>query len=98
MKSSDLWKRNYLAAVSRLDGPSVRRILPERQVRARPVVVGEIGTKNLSEMALVENNDVSRQSRLIEPIALSTNGFCHGLRGAVTTSSMPIAFNRSRNS
>ncbi len=58
MKSSDLRKRNYLTAVGRLDGPSVRRILPERQVRARPVVVGEVGTKDLSEMALVENNDV----------------------------------------
>ncbi len=40
----------------------------------------------------------SRQSRLIEPITLSTNGFCHGLRGAVTISSMPIAFYRARNS
>ena len=58
MKSSDLRKRNYLSAVGRLDGPSVGRILPERQVRARPVVVGEVGTKDLSEMALVENNDV----------------------------------------
>ena len=58
MKSSNSRKRNHLSAVGRLDGPSVGRILPERQVRARPVVVGEVGTKNLSEMALVENNDV----------------------------------------
>jgi len=38
MKSSDLRNRNYLSAVGRLDGPSVRRILPERQVRAPPTL------------------------------------------------------------
>ena len=33
----------------------------------------------------------SRHSRLTLPIRRSTYGFCHGLRGAVTTSSTPIA-------
>ncbi len=46
MRSSDLRKRNHLSAVGRLGGPSVGCILPERQVRARPVVVGEVGTKD----------------------------------------------------
>ena len=32
----------------------------------------------------------SRHSRLTLPIRRSTYGFCHGLRGAVTTSSTPI--------
>ncbi len=58
MKSSDLRKRTHLSAVGRPGGPSVARILAERHVRARPVVVGEVGTKDLSDMALVENNDV----------------------------------------
>jgi len=58
MKSSDLRKHTHLSAVGRLGGPSIARILAERHVRARPVVVGEVGTKDLSEMALVENNDV----------------------------------------
>ncbi len=60
MTSSDLRKRNHLSAVGRLDGPSVGRILAERQLRARPVVVGEVGTKDWSEMALVETNDVAQ--------------------------------------
>ncbi len=38
MKSSDLRKRNYLSAAGRMDGPSVGRILPERQVRAPPTL------------------------------------------------------------
>ena len=98
MKSSDLRKRNHLSAVGRLDGPSVGRILPERQVRARPVVVGEVGTKDLSEMALVENNDVVQTISPDRADYPFDERICHGLRGAVTTSSMPIAFNRARNS
>ena len=40
----------------------------------------------------------SRHSRRRVPITRSTKGFCHGDRGAVTTSSMPIDKTRSRNS
>jgi hypothetical protein len=36
----------------------------------------------------------SRHSRRIEPIILSTYGLCHGERGAVRTSSIPIARTR----
>ena len=39
----------------------------------------------------------SRHSRLTLPIRRSTYGFCHGLRGAVTTSSTPIAITVERN-
>ena len=39
----------------------------------------------------------SRHSRLTLPIRRSTYGFCHGLRGAVTTSSTPIAVTVERN-
>jgi hypothetical protein len=38
MKSSDLRKRNCLSAVGRLDGPSVGRTLPGRQVRVALVL------------------------------------------------------------
>jgi hypothetical protein len=34
----------------------------------------------------------SKHSRRTEPISRSTNGFCHGDRGAESTSSIPIAF------
>src|SRR5262245_47281674 len=36
----------------------------------------------------------SRHSRRIVPISLSTYGFCHGDRGAVGLSRMPMAYNR----
>ena len=39
----------------------------------------------------------SRHSRFTLPIRRSTYGFCHGLRGAVTTSSTPIAITVERN-
>ena len=37
----------------------------------------------------------SKHSRLMDPITLSANGFCQGDRGAVMTSSMPMAKNAS---
>jgi len=45
-------------------------------------------------MALVEDDDVIQTLAGIEPITRSTYAFCHGDRGAVITSVIPIASTR----
>ncbi len=48
-------------------------------------------------MAFVEAHDVVQTLATVEPMILSTYGFCQGERGAVTTSVMPIASTRRLN-
>jgi hypothetical protein len=45
-------------------------------------------------VALVEDDDVVETSRRMVPITRSANGFCHGLRGAVRTSAIPMCSTR----
>ena len=45
-------------AAGRLDGAFGRRILAEREVRPRPLVVRQLGPKNPTKMALIEDDDV----------------------------------------
>jgi hypothetical protein len=53
-----LGSRHDLAHGRRVSLSQVGRVLPQRQMRPRPVVVREIGFQNLTEMALTEDNDV----------------------------------------
>ena len=55
-----------------LNGPTVRRILVQRQMRSEFVVITGVGRKNLAQMGFAE-----------EPISLSACPFCQGDRRAV---------------
>ena len=50
--------RSHHAAAGRLDGASHWRILAAREVRARPLVVRDVGPKNPAKMALIEDDHV----------------------------------------
>src|SRR5882762_6041331 len=46
------------ARLGELDGPDVRRILVEREMRASPVMVGEVAGQNAPQVAFAENQNV----------------------------------------
>ena len=45
-------------AAGRLDGAFRRRILVKREVRPRPLVIRNVGPKDLTKMPLIEDDDV----------------------------------------
>jgi hypothetical protein len=59
-------------------------------VRAPLVVVDEVALQVAAQRAFVPHDDVVEALAPEEPITRSTNGFCQGERGAVSTSSTPI--------
>ncbi len=85
------------ARLGELDGPDVRRILVEREMRASPVIVGEVAGQNAPQVALAENQNVIQTLAPNRAMSRSAKGFCHGLCGAVTTSSIRMPFTRCRN-
>src|SRR5436309_15863035 len=46
------------ARLGELDGPDVRRILVEREMRASPVIVGEVAGQDAAQVAFAEDEDV----------------------------------------
>jgi hypothetical protein len=79
-----------------LDRPHVRRILVEREMRARPVIIREVRDQRASQMPLAENDDMVQTLAPDRTDQSSAKGFCQGLWGAVRTSSIPIPFTRFR--
>jgi hypothetical protein len=85
-------KRHDLPSRGKLDGPAVGGVLLEREVRSSLMVVGEVPAQDAAEVLFAEDEDV------IHALAPDrADGFCHGLCGAVRTSSMPMPFTRWRN-
>ena len=82
---------------NRLDGAGNRRILVQGQVRTRLIVVAEVAPQQMMEMALAKDNHVVMHSRRIEPISRSAYPFCHGDRGDMGRSRMPMARTRRTN-
>ena len=94
MQAADLRDGDHLSDPAWQDRPRVRTILVERQMRSSALVVIDIGEHYAAQMALVEDDDVIQTLAGIEPITRSTYAFCHGDRGAVITSVIPIASTR----
>src|SRR5262249_39654631 len=63
-------------------------------MNARFIIIRGIPTQDRRRCASPNTIMWSRHSRRIVPISLSTYGFCHGDRGAVGLSRMPMARNR----
>ena len=97
MKTADFGNLHDRAHLRRLDWPPMRRILLEREVSSRPVIVREVARQDTAQVAFAQDEDVIEDSRRIEPMSRSAKGFCHGLDGAVRISAIPMAFTRCRN-
>jgi hypothetical protein len=89
MQTADVWDFDDRPARWRLSNPRDGSILVQREVSAPVVIIGDVAMQVALQRALVPHDDVIEHSRRREPIARSTNGFCQGHRGAVSTSSMP---------
>jgi hypothetical protein len=70
-------------------GATVRRVAIQGLVRSPRMVVIQIRRHESLEMPLVEQDDMVESSRRRVPITCSTQAFCHGDAGAVTTSESP---------
>jgi hypothetical protein len=96
MQAAEFADGDDLAHLRRLDGSAVRGILGESEVGPGVMVVREYAVRMGRRWRSLRTMTWSRQSRRIEPIRRSANGFCHGLRGAVRTSSICMPFMRWR--
>jgi hypothetical protein len=97
VQAADFGKLHDVARCGELDRPEVWSVLVEREMGARPVVVSEVAGQDAAKVSLVENEHVIQALALDRVDEPSTNGFCHGLCGAVRTSSIPMPFTRCRN-
>jgi len=69
-------------------------ILIQRAMNARFIIIRGIPTQDPALVRFTKHDHVVETFRRIVPISLSTYGFCHGDRGAVGLSRMPMARNR----
>jgi hypothetical protein len=58
METADFGKLDDLAHTGRLDGPRIRRVLAEREMSSRFVIVGKVSGQNPTEMLPTEDNHV----------------------------------------
>src|SRR2546427_3565836 len=58
MRATDCGNLHDSARRGELDGPDIRRILVEREMRASPVIVREVRGQDASEMPLAENDSM----------------------------------------
>jgi len=58
VESTDVGQGNDAAVLGWLDGTRLRRILLEREMRARAVVVAEVAAQTTSKVCLVQDDDV----------------------------------------
>ncbi len=94
MQAAENWLGPDVAHLSRLVKPSLWTVLLQPQMSPTPMVVLQVFLEHSFEVPPIEDDHVIQASRRIEPITLSTYGFCQGDRFAVRTCLMPIADNR----
>ena len=58
MQATDFGNLHDSARVGEFDWPDIRRILVEREMRARPVIVGEVTDKDAAEMPFAQDQNV----------------------------------------
>ena len=58
MQATDFGNFHDPARLRKLDGPAVGRILVEREMRASPVIVGEVAGQDAAQVAFAENQNV----------------------------------------
>ena len=58
MKTADVRESNHLSAVGRCDLARFRRLLVQREMRSRSVIIGKVGSEESFEVTLVQDDDV----------------------------------------
>ena len=58
MKTPDFGKRHDPARLRPLDSPPIRRILLEREVGSRPVIVREVERQDAAQVAFAQDEDM----------------------------------------
>src|SRR5882724_9509655 len=58
MQATDFGNLHDPARLGELDGPDVRRMLVEREVRASPMIAGEVAGQDAAQVAFAENQNV----------------------------------------
>src|SRR5438046_2858079 len=58
MQATDFGNLHDPAHLGELDGPDVRRILVEREMRASAVIVGEVAGQDAAQVTFAENQNV----------------------------------------
>jgi hypothetical protein len=58
MQATDFGNLHDPARLGEFDGPDVRRILVECEMRASPVIVGEVAGQDAAQVAFAENQNV----------------------------------------
>ena len=72
VQAADLWGRDHGSDRRRRNRARDRRILVQREMRARVQVVREVVSEYLPQPSLVRHDDVVRHSRRIDPMTRST--------------------------
>jgi hypothetical protein len=88
--------RHRQRATDGLHGTWDRRVLVQRWVRTSLIVIFLVRIEQMAECRSPKTTTWSRHSRRIEPMSLSEYPFCHGDRGEIGRSRMPIARSRLR--
>ena len=83
VEPADLRPRHDPGGAQRLDGASLRRVLAEREVRSRALVVRDVGSQHPPAMSLPEDNNVVQTLATDGPDDPFDEGFCQGERGDV---------------
>src|SRR6266516_5901019 len=73
-----------------LNRPMERGVLVQRAMNARFIIISDKLVQDPAQVRLPEHDHVVETFRRIVPISLSTYGFCHGDRGAIGLSRMPL--------
>ena len=58
VEPADFGPRHDPSGADRIDGASLGRVLAEREVRSRVLVVRDVGSQHPPEMSLIEDDDV----------------------------------------
>ena len=78
VEATDFANREDPAEFRPLNSPAVGRILVEREMSTRSVVVREVASQGTAQVSFAKDEDVIQTSCRMEPISRSTKGFCHG--------------------
>jgi hypothetical protein len=81
VQAADFGKLHDLPCHRELDRPEVGRVLVQREVGPRLIVVAEVSGQDAAEVSLAEDEHVVQTLARIEPMSRSAKGFCHGLLG-----------------
>jgi hypothetical protein len=61
VEAADFWKLDDVPCLERLDGSRLGRILVERKMRSRPVIIREVRSEQPPETLLIDNDDVIKK-------------------------------------